>query len=243
MLSAGVLLLFLVPGLCAYAALYGLFHSGKAIAPTPPSANTVEAVIIIVGASLLVHAATAICFAADAWVCRHGCLVEVPRAWLNPYGSAVHAIEGGAIGGAGITLALAGTAAQGLGSYGLVRSILAMLARRDRLPAWIYGWAVPLANAVDNRGGAVFAYVLTSAEMQGKAVGYGGLVYDLALKPDGCVSRITLHNCERYLVDLASPSSEPSLSGALSRMAFMIIEASNIRNIAFEAIRLDVEAA
>ena len=62
MLETGVLLLFLVPGVAAYAAIYGLFHTGKTIAPEPPSANSIEALVIVVGASIVIHALTSLVF-------------------------------------------------------------------------------------------------------------------------------------------------------------------------------------
>lgn len=123
-----------------------------------------------------------------------------------------------------------------------MRFWLRRLARRDRLPRWIYGWASWLANAADNADTIILAYVLTDAEVDGRTVGYGGVVNDLALRPDGGITRITLTTCERYLVDLGAARDTPSLSQALSRFPFMVLDAARIRNIAFEAIVLPPEA-
>lgn len=241
MLETGILLLFLAPGVAAYAALYGLFHDGKAIAPEPPGANTIEAVTIIAGVSLLVHAASAMSFSINGLLCGDICLIKVKPAWLDPYRGAALAMAGKGISGAGITLALAGVTVQALLAYAAFRAWLRRRALRDSLPAWIYGWATPLANTLDNGDGAVLAYVLTKTECDGRTLAYGGLVHNLSLKPDGSIIRIALTECERYLVDLRSMGDEASLSDALSRFSFMTIEAENIQNVAFEALDLSSE--
>lgn len=240
MLATGVLLLLLAPGVAAYAALYGLFHSGKAIAPEPPGANTLETVTIIGGVSLVMHAVCAAAFAFNDVICDAQCPIKVKPAWLDPYHGAVLAMSGTAINGVSMALALAGVTAQATVAYVAIRLWLRRLATRDQLPAWIYGWATPLANTLDDDDRAVIAYVLTKTECDGRTLAYGGLVHNLSLKPDGSVIRIALTECERYLVDLTSSLDDASLSKALSRFSFMTIEADNIENIAFEAIDLGV---
>lgn len=236
MFGTSIALLFLIPGLAAYAAIYGIFHDGKRIAPEPPGANTVEAVIIIAGVSVVVHAATSSLFALDRVICHGGCPLTVRAGWVDPYGSAIKAVTGHGIGGTALSLALLAVCGQAAVIYWGIRWRLTVLARSDRLPAWIYGWATLLADGLDNQDTAVLAYVLTTSECGGKALAYGGLVHDIALKPDGSVTRITLTDCERYLVDLMAPADENSLSDALSSFSFMVIDAAHIRNIAFETI-------
>ena len=243
MLETGVLLLFLVPGVAAYAAIYGLFHTGKTIAPEPPSANSIEAVVIIVGASIVVHAITSLLFTINLGVCSFGCPVRLPGTWLDPYGGAMRALAGGGIGGTALSLSLLGVVVQGAIIYGAVRGWLGRLARRDSLPNWIYGWAKPLADSLDNDDTLVVAYVLTTIDIAGKVVAYCGMLNDLAMKADGSVSRITLRECERYLVDLNGDAEHASLSVALSTFSFMVIETANIRNIAFETLIVDQEMA
>jgi hypothetical protein len=238
MLETGILILFMIPGVAAYAALYGLFHNGKAVAPEPPSANSVEAAVVIIGASVLIHTVTAIAFAVNSAACQNGCPVKVPVAWLDPYAAAVSALSGKGIAGTALAMTLTAVVVQGAAAYAGTRQILASLAHRDRLPAWIYGWAKPLADSLDNDDTVILAYVLTDIEQNGKSVVYGGLLNDMALKSDGCVSRITLTACERYLVDLGAPLATPSLSTALSNFPFMVIDAAHIRNIAFETLTL-----
>lgn len=236
MLESGIIVLFLVPGLMAYCALYGLFHNGKAIAPEPPSANSVEAVTVILLASITVHAVTAGLFTANNLVCTGSCPFDAPATWLDPYRPATSAIANGTANGSALTFLLMAVIVQGLVAYVGLRSWLVWLARRNRLPAWIYGWARELANSLDDDDSAILAYVLTNTDQGDRTVAYGGLLYDLALKPDGCVSRITLVSCDRYLVDLSAPLENDSLSAPLSQFAFMVIDSANIRNIAFEAL-------
>lgn len=238
MLETGILLLFLVPGLAAYASIYGLFHSGKTIAPEPPAANTIEAVIVIAGASVVVHLLCAGAFTLNGALFSTHYLLSVPPAWLDPYRSALAAVAGKGIGGTALGLALAAVSVQGATTYSAARLWLNGLARRDRLPAWIYGWSAQLANAADNADTAIVAHILTTTDVDAAAVAYGGLLYDLALRPDGAITRITLVEVERYLVDLAAPRDRPSLTDALSQLSFIILDDANIRNVAFEVVDL-----
>lgn len=238
MLETGVLLLFLAPGLAAFCALYGLFHTGKAIAPEPPAANSIQAAAIIAGASIVVHGVTATAFAIDSWWCAHGCAIIVPQDFVEPYGAAFRAINAKRITSLGVLFAMAGLTIQTLVTYLVVAWWLRRLARADALPPWIYSWAVDLANSLDNVDTALVAYVLTTTDSGGKAVAYGGLLNDLALRSDGGIARITLVECERYLVDLQATLSTASLSAAKSQFSFMAIDADQIRNVAFEALSL-----
>ena len=207
MIGIGLLLFFLVPGLLAYAALYGLFHSGRAIAPEPPGVNTIEAAIVILLCSAGAHALTAALFAANDALCRAvPCPIRVPDAWLDPYARALSAVEAKGVTARALGGLLAIALAQGGLAYLGVRAWLRRLARADRLPAWLYGWAVGIANAADNDDRLVLAHVLTAHEVGGKPVVYHGQLYDLALKPDGAIVRLTLLDCDRSLADLASPA-------------------------------------
>ena len=242
MLATGILLLFLAPGVAAYAAFYGLFHDGKAITPEPPAANTIEAVTIIAGAALIAHVTCGAIFSLNDLLCDDRCPIKAKAAWLDPYHSAIVAMGGQGISGAGVTLVLLGVTLQSIASYAGVRFWLDRRARQDRLPAWIYGWATSLANALDNDDSAVIAYVLTKTVCGDRTLAYGGLVHNLSMKPDGTITRIALTECERYLVDLQSTFDTASLLDALSRFSFMTIDADNVQNVAFEVIDLAVYA-
>ncbi|MGZ2410739.1 hypothetical protein ACUXST_000136 [Sphingomonas sp. F9_3S_D5_B_2] len=238
MLTPGIFLFFLVPGLLAYCALYGLFHSGKAIAPEPPAAHSVEAVTVILLAAVAVHVASAVLIAINSAICyRIGSLVSVP---MEPdiYVTASKAMSAKQISADELVELLGASLAQGILAVAGIRAWLSNRARKDKLPAWIYGWATSLANSVDNDDTLVLAYVLTALEADGKPVLYVGTLYDMALKPDGAVSRITLYDCERYVADLSAPLSSPTLPVPLSSFPFMIVEAENIRNIAFDVVSL-----
>lgn len=114
----------------------------------------------------------------------------------------------------------------------------------DQLPAWLYGWAVGIANAADNPGTLVIAHVLTTQDHQDRTVVYSGLLYDLALKPDGAIARMTLLDCERGLADLSSPADISTVADALSHLPFLIVEAAHIRNVVFRVVQVDeVESA
>lgn len=240
MIESGLLLFFLIPGLLTYCAFYGTFHSGKSIVPEPPAPGSIEIVTLVLLSSAVVHVTSASLIHLNHIAIEHiGSLVALPAGLLDPYAAAFGAIEaeqvnGDALGGlVGIALL------QGLIAYKLVRFYLRHLARIDRLPAWIYGWATDIANAADNEDELIVAYVLTTHDHDGKSIVYAGALYDMALKPDGCISRMTLWDCERYLANLASGLDEKTLPVPSSRFPFMVIDASQIRNVAFEVVDFD----
>lgn len=239
MLGPGLLLFFLIPGLLAYCAIYGLFHSGKSIAPEPPSVNSIEAVTVILLCSAIVHAVTGLLIEVNDWVCAGGgCPITLRPTYLDPYARAFAAVEDKSVSGHALGGLLFFALVQGGIAYALVRTWLGWLARRDRLPSWIYGWATNIANAADNGDTLIVAYVLTTHDHGGQAIVYGGVLYDMALKPDGCISRITLWDCERYRANLDGGVDERTLPAPSSRFHFMMIEAAHIRNVAFEIVDL-----
>lgn len=239
MLEAGLLLFFLVPGLLTYCAIYGLFHSGKAIAPQPPDVNSIEAVTVIFLCSTVVHASTAVLIDLNSWLCSaQSCSLTLPSGLLDPYARAFQAIDGKGVTGHALGGLLGAALLQGIVAYIGVRLYLRRLALADRLPSWIYGWATDIANAVDNDDVLVVAYVLTNHDLGGRPIVYGGVLYDMALKSDGAISRLTLWDCERYLADLGGTIDQPTLPVPSSRFQFMMIEASQIRNVAFEIVDL-----
>ncbi len=247
MLESGIVVLFLVPGLIAYCAIYGVFHSGKAIAPTPPTANSIEAVTVILLASVAAHGITALLFVANDRLC--GALrCPIPLAggadFLSAAGSAISArsLSAGPV-AAGLSL----IGVQALAVFIAVRQWLRLLARKDALPPWIYGWSTDIANSLDNPDRAIIAYVLTTTDVPAadgagsRTVVYAGMLLDMALRTDGAVTRITLWDGERYLVDLAA--REEALPMPLARFPLTIIDAANIRNIAFDILILGDPAA
>ncbi len=234
MLESGVILLFLTPGVAVYAAVYGLFHSGKSIAPAPPHANSLEAIAVILFGALAVHIASLGLSELNGWICGYLCCpIPVSDTVLHPYRAVWDTVEKPAEYSARILGLLSIGLIQGIAGYLIVRKWLEYLARRDRLPHWIYGWAVEIANAVDNDDTLIIAYVLTTIDINSKTVAYGGMLGDVALKSDGSVTRITLLECDRYLVDLTSADNPQGVGQPLSNFPLMIIDAPNIRNISF----------
>ena len=235
-LHLGAALLFLVPGLLAYCALYGIFGSGLKISVAPPPANSIEALTVVLLASLFAHAAALGLVAIDTGLC-----VTTGRCLgLSDMTTLIFA----SLGDGQLTAARAGTIlaaalAEGVAVYFVIRLWLRRLTKRDRLPVWLYGWTADIANLLDNADRLVVAYVLATQEADNRSVVYAGAVFDMAVARDGAVTRITLERCERYLVAM-----DRTLTGKpLSRFALMTIERENIRNIAFEPFILADPAA
>ena len=240
MIGVGLLLFFLVPGLLAYAALYGLFHSQRTIAPEPPGVNTIEASVVILLCSALAHALTISLFVGNAVLCDAvACPLSVPAAWLDPYARAFTAVESKGITARALGGLLMLALIQGGLAYAGVRAWLRRRAAADRLPVWLYGWATEIANAADNPGSLVLAHVLTTQDHGGKPVMYHGQLYDMTLKPDGAIVRLALLDCERGLADLGGSMDVATIAEPLSRFPFLVIDAAHIRNVVFKVVEVD----
>ena len=125
--------------------------------------------------------------------------------------------------------------AQGLVTYAAIRLWLQRRASRDELPDWLYGWAVQIANKVDDQDKLLLAYILTDIDLDEGTVMYCGSVRDIALQPEGGIARITLVDCERYLIDLRKARTDDDAE-PLALFEILTLESSCIRNIAFETV-------
>lgn len=173
-------------------------------------------------------------------ICAGGsCPFNAPPGLLDPYSRAFAAINDGKVNGDAVGGLIAIALGQGAIAYGAVRLWLRHRAKNDCLPAWIYGWATDIANAADNDDDLIIAYVLTNHETEGKTIVYAGVLYDMALKSDGCLLRVTLWDCGRYLANLSGSLNDKTLPEPSSRFPFMMIEANQIRNVAFEIVDLE----
>ena len=98
-IKLGTTLLFLIPGLFAYCALFGIFASKSqlTVAPAPPPANSIKTIAIILVASIVVHGLTAILIAANGWICASGsCLVALSHDRDDFYRLVVRLVRSGA---------------------------------------------------------------------------------------------------------------------------------------------------
>lgn len=243
MFSPGILLFFLIPGLLFYCGLYGLFHSGKTIAPEPPGANTIEAITVVLLSAAVIHAVTALGVSLNEALCeRVICIVSVPLQSVDPYVLASQASKGQQFTHGGVIALLGAALLQGIVAYISVRLWLFRRAKQDRLPPWIYGWATDIANSGDNEEDLIIAYVLSKVEHGTKPIIYVGILYDMALRSDGTICRITLWDCERYTGDFDAEVDKPTLPKAMSKFPFMMINSDNIQNVSFEVIPLLAKA-
>lgn len=248
-LKLGALLLFLVPGLCAFSALYGLFGDihialgasrsrGRAqrvaFAPVPPAANSLKAATVVVLASLMAHAVTAAILEVIGGVSWWVFNIPAPFVMAELLNGAQSDLE--------LTVLLLLVLCQGFAAYALVRWQLHVRARNDRLPRWLYGWTAELANLLDNDAKSVVAVVLTTGEIEQRppwahaparrvSLAYIGIVHDIGIGEDGTTRRITLEDAQRFAIDLTKPfeAIEP-----LASFEMFTIDAPQIRNLTFE---------
>lgn len=238
MLGAGVLVLFLLPGLATYSALYGLFSPRRSIATQPPPANSIEAATLIVGAAAAAHAvATFLVATARAVFAAWG--------WTSPdpYAAALQAVSGHALDSTTLAVALEIFVVPMVIAFVATRFWLRQLAERDRVPEAIYGWAARFVNAMDDPSRSVVAYVVTRAQIGDRAIAYVGPLNDIKLTAEGGIARLTLLECDRYLINFEAAGAETSLGQPLSHLHFLVLEAAEIRNVAFEDLALPPEFA
>lgn len=237
-IKLGTALLFLIPGLLAYCALFGIFatRSQLSVAPIPAAPNSIKTLAIILIASVVTHGATALINAAGLWLCARGiCVARLPYGYHDIYGTISRLSRNGPADAFEVSFLVAGAVAQGLAAYLAIRLWLARCAAKDNLPDWLYGWSTDIANKVDDEDRLLIAYVLSTKDIGDRSVVYVGAVRDLALQADGSVARIVLRECERYVVGVDTSWSELDLP-PLSLFPLMSIDAANIRNIAFETV-------
>jgi hypothetical protein len=236
-------LLFLVPGLCAYCAVFQVFGAvqhgfterGRML-PTPPSANSIKTVTLILLWSLAAHGVTSVAIAGTHWLYQFVPLITLP-AWVNddPYAVATSA---GRTSARELAQLLFGAIMQGLISIFIVQWWLKRRVRTNTLPRWLYGWSAELANLVDDDDKVVTLWILTTTDIDGHALVYSGGLTDLAIRSDGNIGSISLEKCERYVVSLATPFFTSDLQ-PLSVFPNLTIEGSQIRNLTIEVFTWD----
>lgn len=222
-----------------YAGLYGLFHSGKTIAPEPPAANTIEAITVVLLGAAVIHAIFALLVSLNNPICENlWCPISTSFKSVDPYVLASSAAKGEQLTHGGVLALLGAALFQGVVAFGGVRMWLSHRAKRDTLPNWIYGWATGIANNADNVDDLIICYVLSKVQHGAKPILYVGILFDLGLRSDGTIRRITMADCERYIADFDSAADEPTLPKAMSQFPFMIVDDENIQNVSFEVITL-----
>ncbi|MEZ5656045.1 MAG: hypothetical protein R3E04_09200 [Sphingobium sp.] len=265
MLESGVILLFLAPGIAAYAALYGLFHSTGSIAQESPAANSIETITVILTGALLIHLATASFIAIGHFICDQQiiCCFAVSAPWHDLYGMAISSISKSsnlAAGAGGLSLPsrvssekvaflLGAVTAQSVLSYAMIRGWFAYRGRHGVLPRWLYGWAASIPNIFDEDRGLLIAYVLTNHDVEDGAakkhcIAYAGMVNTMKLDANGNISTLTLLDCDRYLVDLTTEGAQNPAGTAnapykaLFNSPFMLFDGTQIRNVALAVVPL-----
>jgi hypothetical protein len=230
-LNLGGVLLLLVPGLCVYAALYGLIGlRSLTFSPAPPPANSIKAIMIVVLASIGVHAGTALLILILKWT---GCFD--PGVNIDIYSLGVEAAVAKAYPAKTVLHLAGGGMLQGLLGAIIVRGWLRWCVWRNCLPEWLFGWTADFANWADDDDKVLVAVVLTNIDLAGGAVAYGGTLRELGLGTQGEIKRIMLDDCQRYIIDLTKPS--PAIGyPPLSVFDHFAIDSAQIRSVTFEVL-------
>lgn len=149
-------LLFLVPGLAAYCALYQVFgavHLGVSdrakLAPVPPAANSIKALTFVLLWSLAAHAVTTCFIVATRELYTFWPIITLPT-WIvdDPYAVTMSgtAYRSTAV----LAQLLIGALLQAAISLAIIQWWLRRRVKENSLPRWLYGWPAYLANLVDD---------------------------------------------------------------------------------------------
>ena len=227
-----VLALFLLaPG---FALVAGVYYGGprKRLETAPPPPNSVITLALVTGGALVAHLACAGAYGLCeilAWLLH----LSWPYPHPNPYGMALRLADAGErTRDLGLAWALFNLAALTAVVFGATR---ALVARRMRKPGFVrdtlYGW---LAEATAAEG--AIAYVVTTLELDGAAVGYEGVLEYMTLDSSRQIVSLVLTDCELFTLvakggmvhRVRNPREKPLENIVLSREA--------IRNVAFTPI-------
>ncbi|KQV58619.1 MULTISPECIES: hypothetical protein [unclassified Caulobacter] len=227
-----VLALFLLaPG---FAFVMGVYYGGPRtrLEPTPPPPNSLVALALVTSGALAAHLACAGFYAACELIALWS-----KASWSLPHPNP-YVVALGLNGAAdryrefGLFWALLNLTALSAATFGATRLVIDWrLRKHSRIRGALYGW---MSEATISEG--AIAYVVTTLELDGAAVGYEGLVEYMTLDSSKQIVSLVLSDCELFTMvakggmvhRVRNPREEPLENIVLGREA--------IRNIAFTPV-------
>lgn len=240
-----VLALFLLaPGFAAYAGLFFTTHRDDRLHPAPPAPGSVLTLALVTVAALALHSAWAVMLAAqDAWTAAglpHGRVPFEP----NVYVEMLNAGRGDGPGVSGAEVALTLATLLGLSAAGYLATARLVTSRlvEGRLRTFLYGWAAHLIEQLREREAGYVrvatAFVLTKIDHDGLAFGYEGALRNMTLNADKEITSLTLSEVTAFYVKLEAGRFKRTVLAGASRIPTLYLEKGDVRNIAFQIIRV-----
>ncbi|MGQ0531322.1 MAG: hypothetical protein ACT4OF_01350 [Caulobacteraceae bacterium] len=238
-LSAGLLvaLLILAPGFALHGALFR-FRNRTGIGSAPPQPGSVATLTIIGLGALVAHTIWSVASALnDAHCASHAC---IPVAFEpNVYRTIFQANDNlDALSGddaawvLSVTLLLAG--AMYLSASRFAESAFGA----SRVRGVQYGWLADLVELAEVDGRFTTAFVVTTAQHNGIALGYEGLLENLTVNSDKEITSISLLDASRFTLKVDEGKRNDIAGKPIPRL---YLQRSNVLNIAFNVFQFAEE--
>jgi len=246
-LSVLAAILFLAPGIAGFLGSMIGARSQILRASFPP-ANSLVALIAIVLIAVAAHGVASSILAGQSAFCRtHGCFQVGfdPNAYALFVGATGNPPAG--LVGSEIQYALVALTILSAVTGAAMTVLVGRDMRRGRnsliAPAF-YGWLATYDARQIGDSSIVIAYVLTKMRGDDLAIGYRGMVEEIALTADKEIAAITLVAADRFGLKLGAPDPERSRTTILAELLPRVyVPGREVENIVLNVVRLGAATA
>lgn len=233
-----VLALFLLaPGFAFVAGVYATGRSAIHEA-SPPPPNSIMALAMVTGGSLVAHAVAAIfflaCHVVSGWT--HW---SWPTLDPNPYYQAIHLAGGdGLATSSSFAWILSLLTLLCVATYGATRALMnSPIGRSEPVGGALYGWFWQIEKAQ-----GAYAYVLTRFEKDGRTVGYQGFLEYVTLDSEKQISSLVLTHAEPFSLTVQRNGQvHRTPTPRADRKLRVLLTKAEIKNIVYTPLILEGE--
>jgi hypothetical protein len=240
-LSAGLLvaLLILAPGFALHGALFR-FRNRTGIGSAPPQPGSVATLTIIGLGALIAHTIWAIASALNDGYCASHACIEVAFE-PNVYRTVFQANENlDALNGDDAAWVLSLTLLLTGATYLVASWFVESTFGASRIRGVQYGWLADLVELTEVEGRFTTAFVVTTAQHSGVALGYEGLLENLTVNSDKEITSISLLDASRFTLKVDEGKRTDVAGKPIPRL---YLHRSNVQNIAFNVFQFAEEPA
>jgi hypothetical protein len=232
-------LLLFAPGLAAYLRLFHVFRAPGPY-PAPPPPGSLLALAVVTLSALVAHALAAFALHLNQLVIDLGLHLWRTRSDPNLYAAILgERTMRPALSPSQSLWLLAGSALLSLAAFHLMGAVVRGGLARGWLQGPLYGWTAPIFRAATAGQQYVTAFVLTGVTEDGAYVGYEGTVDNLSLDANKEILSVTLTDCSRFVLNVGWGTANRRPTDPTDRIPRLYVPASDIRNVAFETVRVE----